>query len=264
LSRRREKESEEMSFLSVEGLTKRFGDLVAVDQVSLEAEREGILSIIGPNGAGKTTFFNLLTGFYRPDSGRVIFKGQDITHLPPHEIIRHGISRSFQVASLFDEMTVLENISIGVQSHLGYKGKLFSRFEDNLVVREESLKVLERVKLLEIKDHTVKALSHGDRKILDLAMALTTKPEILLLDEPTSGLAGEEQFKMVELIAENLKKELKLVIVEHDMDIVFSLSDHIMVLNQGRKLAYGNPQEIVENDEVQKAYLGGDRSHAGA
>lgn len=253
---------ERMSFLSIEGLTKRFGDLVAVDQVSLEVEKEGILSIIGPNGAGKTTFFNLLTGFYRPDSGRVILKGRDITHRPPHENIKEGISRSFQVASLFDEMTVLDNIRIGVQSYLGVKGRLFSRFEDNAKVREESLKVLEKVKLQNIQDHTVKALSHGDRKILDLAMALTTRPEILLLDEPTSGLAGEEQTRMVELIAEHLRKELKLVIVEHDMDIVFSLSDHIMVLNQGKKLAYGTPQEIVENEEVQRAYLGGDRSHA--
>jgi branched-chain amino acid transport system ATP-binding protein len=253
-----------MSFLSIEGLTKRFGDLVAVDQVSLEVEKEGILSIIGPNGAGKTTFFNLLTGFYQPDSGRMILKGRDITHRPPHENIKEGISRSFQIASLFDEMTVLDNIRIGVQSYLGTKGRLFSRFEDNAKVREESLKVLEKVKLQDIQNHTVKALSHGDRKILDLAMALTTRPEILLLDEPTSGLAGEEQARMVELIAEQLRKELKLVIVEHDMDVVFSLSDHIMVLNQGKKLAYGTPQEIVENEEVQQAYLGGDRSHARA
>ena len=152
---------------------------------------------------------------------------------------------------------------LGVQSRLGYKGKLFSRFEDNASVREESLRTLELVKLVEIKDQVVKALSHGDRKILDLAMALTTKPEILLLDEPTSGLAGEEQARMVDLIAETLRKELKLVIVEHDMDVVFSLSDHIMVLNQGKKIAYGTPQEIAENEEVQRAYLGGERYHAG-
>jgi branched-chain amino acid transport system ATP-binding protein len=253
-----------MSFLSIEGLTKRFGDMIAVGEVSLEVEKEGILSIIGPNGAGKTTFFNLLTGFYRPDSGRIILKDKDITHRPPHENIKEGISRAFQVASLFNEMTVLDNIRIGVQSYLGVKGRLFSRFEDNVQVREESLKLLEKVKLQEIRNHTVNALSHGDRKILDLAMALTTRPELLLLDEPTSGLAGEEQARMAELITEHLRKEVKLIIVEHDMDIVFSLSDHIMVLNQGRKLAYGTPNEIIENEEVQKAYLGGDRSHARA
>lgn len=253
-----------MSFLSIEGLTKRFGDMVAVDQISLEVEKEGILSIIGPNGAGKTTFFNLLTGFYRPDSGRVTLKGRDITHRPPHENIKEGISRAFQVASLFNEMTVLDNIRIGVQSYLGVKGRLFSHFEDNVEVREESLNLLEKVKLQEIRNHRVNALSHGDRKILDLAMALTTRPELLLLDEPTSGLAGEEQARMAELITEHLRKELKLIIVEHDMDIVFSLSDHIMVLNQGRKLAYGTPNEIIDNEEVQQAYLGGDRSHARA
>jgi branched-chain amino acid transport system ATP-binding protein len=252
-----------MDFLSVEGITKRFGDLVAVDHVSLEIDRRGVLSIIGPNGAGKTTFFNLLTGFHKPDSGTVRFKGKEITALPPHEIIKHGISRSFQVASVFDEMTVLDNVQVGVQSHLGYKGRLFSRFEDNTVVREESLRVLDMVKLSELKDHVVKALSHGDRKILDLAMALTAKPEILLLDEPTSGLAGEEQTRMVDLVSETLRNELMLVIVEHDMDIVFTLSDHIMVLNQGKKLAYGTPQEIIENEEVQKAYLGGERYHVG-
>ena len=251
-----------MSFLSIEGLTKRFGNLVAVDQVSLEIEKEGILSIIGPNGAGKTTFFNLLTGFYRPDSGRVILNGRDITNRPPHENMKEGISRSFQVASLFDEMTVLDNIRMGVQSYMGVKSRLFSCFEDNAEVRTESLKLLEKFKLQEIGNHTVKALSHGDRKILDLAMALTTRPEILLMDEPTSGLAGEEQARMVELITEQLRKELKLVIVEHDMDMVFSLSDHIMVLNRGKKLAYGTPQEIADNEEVQEAYLGGDRSHA--
>ncbi len=253
-----------MSFLSVESITKKFGEMVAVDAVTLEIEKEGILSIIGPNGAGKTTFFNVLTGFYRADGGRVVFKGREITSLPPHEIIKQGISRSFQVASLFDEMTVLDNIRVGVQSHLGRKGRLFSLFEKDAEVREESEKVLERVKLEEIRDHRVKALSHGDRKILDLGMALTTCPEVLLLDEPTSGLAGEEQAKMVELIGENLKRELKLIIVEHDMDIVFSLSDQIMVLNQGRKLALGSPAEIMENEEVQKAYLGGDRAHARA
>jgi branched-chain amino acid transport system ATP-binding protein len=253
-----------MSLLDIEGLTKRFGDLVAVDNVSLQIEEEGILSIIGPNGAGKTTLFNVLTGFHTPDQGRVLFKGKDITGLLPHAVIQCGISRSFQVASLFDEMTILDNVRVGVQSHLGYKGALFRRFEENATVREESMRILEQLDLLGIKDNVVKALSHGDRKILDLAMALTTKPEILLLDEPTSGLAGGEQARMVELIAENLRKKIKLVIVEHDMDVVFSLSDHIMVLNQGKKLAYGTPQEIAENDEVQKAYLGGDRSHAGA
>jgi branched-chain amino acid transport system ATP-binding protein len=251
-----------MNFISIEGITKRFGDLIAVDDVSLEIEREGILSIIGPNGAGKTTFFNILTGFHKPNQGKILFKGRNVTGLPPHKIVRQGISRAFQVASLFNEMTVLDNIRLGVQSHLGYKSKLFQVFEKNAVVREEALRILERTKLIEVRDRVANALSHGDRKILDLAMALTTKPEVLLLDEPTSGLAGEEQGKMVRLLSEELRKEVKLVIVEHHLDIVFSLSNHIMVLNQGKKLAYGTPKEIMDNDEVQEAYIGGDRSNA--
>jgi branched-chain amino acid transport system ATP-binding protein len=251
-----------MNFISIEGITKRFGDLIAVDDVSLEIEREGILSIIGPNGAGKTTFFNILTGFHKPNQGKILFKGRNVTGLPPHKIVRQGISRAFQVASLFNEMTVLDNIRLGVQSHLGYKSKLFQVFEKNAVVREEALRILERTKLVEVRDRVANALSHGDRKILDLAMALTTKPEVLLLDEPTSGLAGEEQGKMVRLLSEELRKEVKLVIVEHHLDIVFSLSNHIMVLNQGKKLAYGTPKEIMDNDEVQEAYIGGDRSNA--
>jgi branched-chain amino acid transport system ATP-binding protein len=251
-----------MNFISIEGITKRFGDLIAVDDVSLEIEREGILSIIGPNGAGKTTFFNILTGFHKPNRGKILFKGKNVTGLPPHKIVRQGISRAFQVASLFNEMTVLDNIRLGVQSHLGYKSKLFQVFEKNAVVREEALRILERTKLIEVRDRVANALSHGDRKILDLAMALTTKPEVLLLDEPTSGLAGEEQGKMVRLLSEELRKEVKLVIVEHHLDIVFSLSNHIMVLNQGKKLAYGTPKEIMDNDEVQEAYIGGDRSNA--
>ena len=251
-----------MTFLTIEGLTKRFGSMVAVDDISLEVPREGILSVIGPNGAGKTTFFNLLTGFYRPDAGRLLLKGRDITGRPPHENVKEGISRAFQIASLFPEMTVLDNIRVGVQSRLGVKGKLFARFEQNVAVREESMKILEKVKLQDMRNRTVGALSHGDRKVLDLAMALTTAPDLLLLDEPAAGLSVVEQARMTELITEHLRKELKLIIVEHDMDLVFGLSDHIMVLNQGKKLAYGTPREIANNDAVQAAYLGGDRSHA--
>jgi branched-chain amino acid transport system ATP-binding protein len=236
--------------------------MVAVDDVSLEVPREGILSIIGPNGAGKTTFFNLLTGFYRPDAGRLRLKGRDITGRPPPENIKEGISRAFQIASLFGEMTVLDNVRIGVQSHLGVKGRLFARFEDDARVREEAMRILEKVKLQGMRHRMVGVLSHGDRKVLDLAMALTTKPELLLLDEPAAGLSGAERARMTELITEQLCKELKLIIVEHDMDMVFELSDHIMVLNQGKKLAYGTPREIASNEAVQAAYLGGDRSHA--
>jgi branched-chain amino acid transport system ATP-binding protein len=251
-----------VSFLSIEGLTKRFGTMVAVDAVTLEVPRDGILSIIGPNGAGKTTFFNLLTGFYRPDGGRLKLKDRDITGLPPHENVKAGVAKAFQIASLFPEMTVLDNVRIGVQSHLGAKRHLFARFEDNAHVREEALRILELFGLQDFRHRPVGALSHGDRKVLDLAMALTARPELLLLDEPAAGLSVAEQARMTELIGEHLRKQAKLIIVEHDMDMVFGLSDHIMVLSQGKKLAYGTPREIAANEAVQAAYLGGDRSHA--
>jgi ABC-type branched-subunit amino acid transport system ATPase component len=253
-----------MTLFSIQNLTKSFGSLVAINNVSLKIGEEGILSIIGPNGAGKTTFFNLLTGFLKPDRGRVLFKGTDISGLPPEKIIRFGISRSFQVVSLFSEMTVLDNVRIGVQSHLGFKTNMFSSFLSNRRVEEEALKILERVKLADLKDRYVTAISHGDRKILDLAMALTTEPAVLLLDEPMSGLPRGERKRIVKLIIEDFSRAMKLVIVEHDMDVVFSLSDKILVLSQGRILAMGSPAEIAGNDDVQQAYLGGNRAYAGA
>ncbi len=245
-----------MSLFSITGLTKRFGSLVATDHVDLEIEEEGILSIIGPNGAGKTTFFNLLTGFHKPDEGKILYKGTNITGLPPEKIIRHKISRSFQVVSLFEEMTVLDNMRIGVQSNMGFKGNLFRNFLNNKTVRDKALAILERVNLIDIKDQVVTAISHGDRKILDLAMSLTTEPDVLLLDEPMSGLAKGERVRIIQLITEDFKKDMKLIIVEHDMDAVFTISDKILVLNQGAVLALGTKDEISNNAQVQKAYLG--------
>ncbi len=245
-----------MLLFSIKELTKRFGSVVATDHVNLDIADDGILSIIGPNGAGKTTFFNLLTGLHKPDGGKIFYKGKDLTGLTPNEIIRHGISRSFQVVSLFNEMTVLDNVRIGVQSHMGFKGRLFSNFENNTTIREKALAILERVKLIGIKDKVVTAISHGDRKILDLAIALTTNPDVLLLDEPMSGLAHGERTRIKDLILQDFKVGMKLIIVEHDMDAVFTLSDHILVLNQGAVLAMGTPEEISSNQHVQEAYLG--------
>jgi branched-chain amino acid transport system ATP-binding protein len=252
-----------MSLFSIKDLTKRFGSLVATDHVSLEIEEEGILSIIGPNGAGKTTFFNLLTGFHKPDEGTIIYKGQDITGMEPEQIIGHKISRSFQVVSLFEEMTVLDNVRIGVQSNLGFKGKLFSNFLNNRLIWDKAMELLERVKLVDIRDQVVTAISHGDRKILDLAMSLTVEPDVLLLDEPMSGLAKGERVRIIELITEDFKKDMKLIIVEHDMHAVFTISDKILVLNQGAVLAMGTKDEISNNEQVQNAYLG-ERSNAAA
>lgn len=251
-----------MALFSIQNLTKSFGSLMATNHIDLEIQEEGVLSIIGPNGAGKTTFFNLLTGLFPPSDGKILFKGQDITGMAPSRIIQMGISRSFQVVSLFEEMTVLDNVRIGVQSQMGFRAKLFSSFSGNHKVEQNAMLVLERVGLLDIKDQLVSAISHGDRKILDLALALTTKPDVLLLDEPMSGLAKGERSRIVQLILNDFKLHMKLIIVEHDMDVVFALSDAILVLNQGSVLAIGAPDEITANDEVQRAYLGGECANA--
>lgn len=251
-----------MALFSIQNLTKTFGSLTATNHIDLQIEEEGLLSIIGPNGAGKTTFFNLLTGLLQPDEGKIFYKGKDITNLGPSQIIRLGISRSFQIASLFPEMTVLDNVRVGIQNRLGFGWKFFSSFLGNREVEEESMQILERAHLTNIKDNLVSGISHGDRKILDLAMALTHHPEVLLLDEPMSGLAKGERTQIVKLITEDFKRQMKIVIVEHDMDVVFALSDDILVLHQGSVLAVGKPEEISANHEVQRAYLGGERAVA--
>jgi len=250
--------------ISIKNVTKRFGDLTAVKDISLDIFDGGILSIIGPNGAGKTTFFKLLTGFLKPDSGHIYLKGENITNLPPYEIVKRGLSLSFQIPSLYDDMTVQDNVSVGIQSFRGYKSNLFSPFKDNRDIHQEALKILQRVRLIEIKNQIVRNISHGDRKLLDIGMSLTADPKLLLLDEPTSGLSGQERDNVVNLIIGDLSKAIKLVIVEHDMDIVFNISEQILVLNRGAVLALGTPNEISRNPEVQGSYLGGDSRDVGA
>ena len=245
-----------MALFSIQGLTKRFGALVAVNDVTADIPEEGILSIIGPNGAGKTTFFNLLTGFLPPDAGSVSYKGQDITGKKPYQIIKYGISRSFQVVSLFEDMTVLDNIRVGVQRHMGIMNKLFFD-SNNTAATEKSLEILEQVGLRELAYLPAPSIPHGDRKILDLAMALTTDPQTLLLDEPMAGLSKAERLRITGLI-KKLAESRKVIIVEHDMDLVFAISHEILVLHHGAILARGHPDEIAANALVQSAYLGGE------
>jgi len=244
-----------MALFSIQGLTKRFGALVAVNDVTVDIAEDGILSIIGPNGAGKTTFFNLLTGFLAPDAGKVSYKGQEITAKKPYQIIQYGISRSFQVVSLFESMTVLDNIRVGVQRNMGIMNRLFFD-SNNTASTEKSLEILEQVGLREFAYLPAPSIPHGDRKILDLAMALTTDPQTLLLDEPMAGLSKAERVRITELI-KKLAESRKVIIVEHDMDLVFAISDDILVLHHGAILAQGHPGEIAANETVQAAYLGG-------
>jgi branched-chain amino acid transport system ATP-binding protein len=244
------------AILATEGLTKNFGGLRAIDSVSLQFEEGKLTSVIGPNGAGKTTLFNLLTGLIKSDSGKIIFKGEDITKLPIHGIVRKGISRSFQIINLFNELTLFENVWLGVQSQQGHGPELFSNPDKFNSVKEETHGIIKEIGLSGKEEVPVKLLSYGDRRILEITLSLTAKPSLLLLDEPTSGLVSDDRKRISEFM-KKLSSQLTLVVVEHDMDVVLSISDHIVVMHQGKILAQGTPDEIRRSDKVQEAYLGG-------
>lgn len=245
-----------MEIIRTENLTKRFGGLVAVNSVDLTLEENRLTSIIGPNGAGKTTLYNLLIGLMKPDGGKIYFQGKDITGYPPHSIVKEGIARSFQILNIFTELPLFENIRLAVQAERGHGFEMLC-FTDSLdEVNDRSLEIIKTIGLGGKENITAKNLSYGDRRILEIGIALASKPRLLLLDEPTSGLASRETGSMTNFI-QNLAKDLTIVVIEHDMNIVLSISDHIAVLHQGRVIAEGTPEEIRENDEVQEAYLGG-------
>ena len=245
-----------MEIIRTENLTKRFGGLVAVDHVDLIIEENQLTSIIGPNGAGKTTFFNLLSGFMQADEGKVYFKKRDITGHPSHRIVKEGIARSFQLLNIFNELTLFENIRMAVQAEKGHGLELLSFINSLGDVNDRSFEIIKAIGLEGKENTTAKNLSYGDRRILDIGIALASNPKLLLLDEPTSGLASRETGKMTDFI-QSLARDLTLVVIEHDMSIVLSISDHIAVLHQGRVIAEGTPAEIQQNEEVQEAYLGG-------
>jgi branched-chain amino acid transport system ATP-binding protein len=245
-----------MAILTTQGLTKDFGGLRAVDSVTLDIGQRKLTSVIGPNGAGKTTLYNLVTGLIKPDSGRIIFNGEDITHLPIHKIVKKGISRSFQILNLFNELTLFENVWLGVQSQQGHGPELFSSTDKFSSVKEETYRIIKEIGLSGKEEVPVKLLSYGDRRILEITISLTAKPSLLLLDEPTSGLVSEDRKRISEFM-KKLSSQLTLIVVEHDMDVVLSISDHIVVMHQGKILAQGTPDEIRGNDKVQEAYLGG-------
>jgi branched-chain amino acid transport system ATP-binding protein len=212
-------------------------------------------AIIGPNGAGKTTLITQLAGEITPDAGRVVFAGQDITRLPVPRRSALGLARSFQISSLFAEFTALDNVALAVQAHAGHSFRFWSPARQAVELREPARTALARVGLAARADTVVAALSHGEHRQLELAMALATKPRLLLLDEPMAGLGPEESARMVKLLRE-LKQEVTILLIEHDMAAVFALADRITVLVYGRVIASGTPAAIRENAEVRKAYLG--------
>ncbi len=243
--------------LETRELTRRFGGLAAVNGVSLTVRAGEVRSIIGPNGAGKTTFFNLITGGLRPTGGRILFKGRDVTGMPPPAIFRLGVVRSFQVSQVFPRLTVRENVEIMVYGRVRRSGRPFARA--TVSAGQAARKVETALDRLQIADRAGEAagtLSHGDRRLVEMAMALAAEPELLLLDEPTAGMSPEETTHTARLLR-GLAPALTLVIVEHDMSVVMSISDRISVLHRGEILAEGSPESIRANREVQAVYLGG-------
>lgn len=241
--------------LEVEEITKSFGGLIAVDRVSFQIRKEELTSIIGPNGAGKTTLFNLLTGHIPSDSGRVLFKGKDITRLPPHTISRAGVGRSFQRLNIFPRLTTFENIQVALFSANQKSLNLYSRARN--LLRYETEEVLASVGLEEKKAVQGGLLAHGDQKRLEIGIALAINPELLLLDEPTAAMSPKETVETAELIQGLVKdRNLTLIFVEHDMNVVFGISDNIKVMHQGKLLFQGKPEDVRANEEVQRIYLG--------
>jgi branched-chain amino acid transport system ATP-binding protein len=241
--------------LQVEALDKSFEDFMAVSGANLTVGKGEIVAVIGPNGAGKTTLFNLITGALKRDKGKIIFKGEDISELPPYEICKKGISRSYQIVNIFPRLSVFRNVQVAVLSQQRKSRKLFQP-ATNMVVRETD-DILESVGLLDKADSVAGSLSHGDQKILEIAIALGNEPELLILDEPTAGMSPEETSATMELIKRLAQmRGLTILFCEHDMDIVFSIAESIMVMHQGRTLIQGRPEEVRKNSFVQEAYLG--------
>ncbi|HUI94850.1 MAG TPA: ABC transporter ATP-binding protein [Xanthobacteraceae bacterium] len=241
--------------LRIEHLAKHYGGILASDDITLDVVAGELHAIIGPNGAGKTTLIGQLAGEVAPDAGHVIFAGQDITTLPVPARSALGLARSFQITSLFPEFTALDNVALAVQAHAGHSFRFWRPARSAPELREPARAALARVGLAHRADTVVSRLSHGEHRQLEIAVALATRPRLLLLDEPMAGLGPDESARMVKLMRE-LKQELTILLIEHDMDAVFALADRITVLVYGRVIASGAPEAIRANAEVREAYLG--------
>lgn len=245
------------TILELQNLTKEFGALVAVDDVSMSIESGTLHSVIGPNGAGKTTLFNLMSSTLKPTSGRILHKGADITNVPVHDMIHRGIGRSFQITNIFPFITVFENVRLAAQAIGSDDFKFWQRAASFTDYTERASQVLDDVGLASEMLKPANALPHGDQRKLELAMILAPDPELLLLDEPTAGMASEQVPELMGLIGRIQESGDKtVVLVEHNMNVVMSVSDRITVMHQGAVLAQGTPEEISENETVQEAYLG--------
>lgn len=246
---------DEEIILETRKLEKDFGGIKAVHEVDFRLPRGQIRSIIGPNGAGKTTFFNLLAGRFKPTSGRILYRGREITGLPQHRVCRMGLTKSHQITSIFPKLTVFENVRLAAQMRVT-RFNFWSRYDKLPTVNAKAGDILAQVGLFDKRDLVAANLPYGDQRYLEIAITLATEPQILLLDEPTAGMTPVETQDTVELV-QKLAENLTIVIVEHDMSVVMGISDYITVLHNGSTLAEGTPEEIHNNEEVQRVYLGG-------
>lgn len=246
--------------LSTDGLTKSFSGLLAIDNVDFAVEQGELKALIGPNGAGKTTFFNLLSGTFSPTKGTIKVRGEDVTGKEPYQIADHGIARSFQISNLFEGMTVMENLRLGILSTRkeGFSlSFVASKIEDDEQIKSKAYEVARQVDLAEVADSDVSELSHGQKRKLEIGIALSLNPELLLLDEPAAGLTTDETMELVDTIR-RVSNNRTILLIEHDMELVHDLADTISVLHHGELIAEGNPKEVRENNQVQNVYLGGE------
>lgn len=240
-----------MTLLEAKNITKRFGGLVAVNDLSLSVEKGEILGMIGPNGAGKTTAFNMISGYYKPNEGQVIFDGKDITGMRPHKICKLGLTRTFQVVKPFPQLSVLDNVIVGA----------YNRTDDKLVARQKSQEILGFLGMSDMTEQLAGSLSVAGRKRLEIAKVLATEPKMILLDEAMAGLRPKETDEIIELVRQISQRGIALLLVEHVMKVIMSLADRIVVIHHGEKIAEGEPQQVVQDKAVIDAYLGEEAVH---
>lgn len=242
--------------LSSQGLNKSFGQLRVLNDISFDVRKGELKAIIGPNGAGKTTLFNIITGRIPPDDGTVFFEGKDVTGTKPHVLSRLGMARSFQINNYFAQLTVRNNIELAVQSRLERRTSIWRKLGGGEAFKRSTDEVLEWIGLKEEHELQSQQLSYGDQRKLEIGLALATEPTLLMLDEPTSGMSRFESISLIELI-KKLSERVTIILIEHDIEFVMNVSDSILVIHYGEKIAEGSPGEIEKNDQVQEVYLGG-------
>jgi branched-chain amino acid transport system ATP-binding protein len=249
-----------MTMLEVRNVTKRFGNLVAVKDVSMSVKSGELRAIIGPNGAGKTTFFNMISGYFPPTNGSILLEGKDVTQVPAHLRVGLGMGRTFQITEIFPELTVHENVLTAAEVAAGQTLHMWPNKADAKLANDVAAEMLALVGLTAKADRLVGELSHGDQRTTEIAMALAQRPRLLLLDEPTAGMGDQETYEITDLIRRlHQERNYTIILIEHDMRVVFHLADYITVLDRGNLLAEGTPKEIADSEAVQAAYLGESR-----